>query len=155
MSEQQSQQPASLLVFSDDWGRHPSSCQHLIKQLLPEYKVLWVNTIGTRAPRLDMATLRRVVEKVRQWSNSKPHDTKSDGSDEAAVEMHHNLTVINPRMWPWFGRRHDRRLNAWALSRQLIPLIERLPQPVSADDSAHYRRPAGLTARAEVGVLLR
>ena len=23
----------TLLVFSDDWGRHPSSCQHLIKRL--------------------------------------------------------------------------------------------------------------------------
>ena len=27
--------PASLVVFSDDWGRHPSSCQHLIRRLLP------------------------------------------------------------------------------------------------------------------------
>ena len=34
-----------LLVFSDDWGRHPSSCQHLISQLLPKYHVDWVNTM--------------------------------------------------------------------------------------------------------------
>ena len=25
----------SLLVFADDWGRHPSSCQHLVRELLP------------------------------------------------------------------------------------------------------------------------
>ena len=37
----------SFLVFADDWGRHPSSCQHLIRQLLARYPVLWVNTIGT------------------------------------------------------------------------------------------------------------
>ena len=32
-----------LLVFADDWGRHPSSCQHLIQELLPQYQVTWVN----------------------------------------------------------------------------------------------------------------
>ena len=25
-----------FLVFSDDWGRHPSSCQHLVRRLLNE-----------------------------------------------------------------------------------------------------------------------
>ena len=118
---------ASLLVFSDDWGRHPSSCQHLIRQLLPHYKVLWVNTIGTRAPRLDLATLRRVGEKVRQWSS-----VQNATSTDAAPEQHHNLKVVNPRMWPWFGRRHDRRLNSWLLSQQLTPFIDALPQPICA-----------------------
>ena len=32
---------ARLVVFSDDWGRHPSSAQHLIRQLLPRYQVDW------------------------------------------------------------------------------------------------------------------
>jgi len=118
---------ASLMVFSDDWGRHPSSCQHLIRELLPHYKVLWVNTIGTRAPRLDLATIRRVGEKFRQWSSS----SEAIGEDPPP-EQHKNLKVVNPRMWPWFGRRHDRKLNAWLLSQQLKPLIAKLPQPVCA-----------------------
>lgn len=118
---------ASVLVFSDDWGRHPSSCQHLIGQLLPHYKVLWVNTIGTRAPRLDLATVKRVGEKIRQWSSK-----KTAVGDNAPTDQHRNLKVVNPRMWPWFSRSHDRRLNAWLLSRQLKPLIESLPQPVCA-----------------------
>jgi hypothetical protein len=59
--------PAPLLVFSDDWGRHPSSCQHLISHLLPTRQVVWVNTIGTRPPRLDLATVKRGFEKLRQW----------------------------------------------------------------------------------------
>ena len=120
-------QPASLVVFSDDWGRHPSSCQHLIRQLLPSYRVLWVNTIGTRAPRIDMATFRRVREKVRQWSMSSPRPEDAD-----AVDMHHNLRVVNPRMWPWFSKSYDRRLNSYLLNRQLAPLIKALPQPVTA-----------------------
>lgn len=125
MSE--SSQPASLVVFSDDWGRHPSSCQHLIKRLLPSYQVLWVNTIGTRAPRMDMATFRRVREKMCHWSMSGPRPDDTD-----AVDLHHNLRVVNPRMWPWFSKSYDRRLNSFLLNRQLASLVETLPKPVTA-----------------------
>jgi len=52
----------TVLVFADDWGRHPSSCQHLVGHLLDRYQVLWINTIGTRQPRLDFATLTRGLE---------------------------------------------------------------------------------------------
>ena len=60
--------PRTILVFADDWGRHPSSAQHLIRQLLPRRRVVWVNTIGTRKPRFDRATLQRGFEKLRHWS---------------------------------------------------------------------------------------
>ena len=56
-----------LLVSSDDWGRHPSSCQQLIREMLPTRQVL-CNTIGTRPPRFDLRTAQRVVEKVKHWS---------------------------------------------------------------------------------------
>ena len=120
--------PASLIVFSDDWGRHPSSCQHLIKQLLSEYHVLWVNTIGTRSPRLHLATMKRLGEKLKQWTQKK--NESAEGGD--ATIDHDHLKVVNPRMWPWFSHSHDRRLNSWLLSKQLTPLIESLPQPVTA-----------------------
>ena len=42
--------PTQLIVFADDWGRHPSSSQHLVRELLPQYPTLWVNTVGTRRP---------------------------------------------------------------------------------------------------------
>ena len=130
----------SLLVFSDDWGRHPSSCQHLTRNLLDRYPVLWVNTIGTRAPKLDMQTVRRVAEKMRQWGSSgltrmfrqnrKRSATVTQQEQETPV--HSNLQVINPKMWPWFSSDRDRRLNRWLLTRQLSPLIEKLPKPVVA-----------------------
>lgn len=120
--------PASLLVFADDWGRHPSSCQHLIKELLPRYRVLWVNTIGTRTPRVDIATIRRLGEKMKQWGRP----CRGKGTAGSTVVCEDNLTVVNPRMWPWFTRRMDRRLNARLLASQLTPLIESLPQPVAA-----------------------
>lgn len=121
--------PGSLLVFSDDWGRHPSSCQHLVRALLDRYPVTWVNTIGTRTPRLNAATARRVQEKFVQWlRRSRPVPVSADGPCSEPA----GLTVLNPAMWPWFGRTHDRRLNRWLLNSQLTPVIQRMPQPVVA-----------------------
>ncbi|MCA9086148.1 MAG: glycosyltransferase [Planctomycetaceae bacterium] len=119
---------ASLVVFSDDWGRHPSSCQHLIGRLLSDYHVLWVNTIGTRTPKFDLATLKRVGEKLKHWTSGQPASRKA----AADTASHEHLTVANPRMWPWFTRSGDRRLNRWLLAEQLTPLIQNLPQPVTA-----------------------
>jgi len=112
-------QAAPLLVFADDWGRHPSSCQHLVRHLLPHHRVAWVNTIGTRTPRLDLATLRRALEKARHWLPPRPH----------AEPLPDNLAVHNPRMWPWFTRALDRRLNRRLLLRALLPVVRALPEP--------------------------
>src|ERR1700752_2182216 len=98
-----------LLVFSDDWGRHPSSCQHLIRHLLPEVPVLWVNTIGMRRPRLDLATARRGLEKFGQWFGPRP---KSE-------TLPPGLTVLSPRMWPGFRTGFERRLNRAWVQKQL------------------------------------
>jgi hypothetical protein len=112
-----------LLVFSDDWGRHPSSCQHLIRELLPRQSVTWVNTIGMRPPKLDLATFSRGWEKLRQWSN------RSRGHD---LEANPNPTVLSPRMWPWFRRAHDRWLNRQLLLKALRPVVTRATEPIQA-----------------------
>jgi glycosyltransferase involved in cell wall biosynthesis len=111
---------ASLVVFSDDWGRHPSSCQHLVKRLADRCEVLWVNTIGTRTPRFDWATVRRVAEKMRQWTRRKP---------KLADGLPANPRVMNPWMWPYFGSTASRAINCRLLSRQLDPVIQRLAAP--------------------------
>lgn len=110
----------SLLVFADDWGRHPSSCQYLVRQLLERYSVAWVNTIGMRTPRLDWATLSRGVEKLRHW-------TRREAKGAAPLPEH--LRVVSPRMWPWCGTRFGRWLNRRLLRRQLAGVIAALPSP--------------------------
>jgi glycosyltransferase involved in cell wall biosynthesis len=112
------------LVFADDWGRHPSSCQHLVRQLLGRRRVYWVNTIGTRAPRLDRATLARGLEKLRHWARPRPAPAPWGAQPSAPAPQ-----VLNPRMWPWFGSRLSRRLNCALLRRQLAPLVRSLPEP--------------------------
>jgi glycosyltransferase involved in cell wall biosynthesis len=114
--------PHSLLVFSDDWGRHPSSCQHLVRELLESHQVLWVNTIGTRRPSFDLATLQRGLEKIRHWTRGGP----------GSAALPRNLRVLTPKMWPWFRTSLDRKLNRELLLRQLAPTVRALRPPVAA-----------------------
>jgi len=116
----------AFLVFSDDWGRHPSSCQHLISHLLPKHPVFWVNTIGMRPPTLDMATWQRGMEKCKHWLK------RRRSSSPASTETSENPTVLNPRMWPWFKRAHDRWLNKYLLTKPLQNQIASIEGPVIA-----------------------
>lgn len=89
-----------LIVFADDWGRHPSSCQHLIRELVPRHPTLWVNTIGMRQPGWSRADLKKAVQRLRQWT------VPSRVADAAA-----NLRIVTPVMWPEFRRPWQRALN--------------------------------------------
>lgn len=113
-----------LLVFADDWGRHPSSCQHLVGELLGRHQVWWVNTIGMRRPRLDRATWARGREKLRQWLR---RPRKRD-RHEVRDRTHPHLHVLNPRMWPSFGSSIERWANRNLLERQLIPHLDTMPE---------------------------
>ena len=55
---------ADLVAFGEDWGRHPSSTQHLIKRIGVDRQVLWVNSIGLRRPQLTFADLNRVADNL-------------------------------------------------------------------------------------------
>ncbi|MEM1070232.1 MAG: glycosyltransferase [Planctomycetota bacterium] len=103
-----------LLVFSDDWGRHPSSCQHLIRALLPSTEVTWVNTIGMRPPRLDRTTIRRGGEKILNWLGR-----SSVGDSDNGIDLPKGLSVIDAKMWPWMKRPWDRALNRLLLESQI------------------------------------
>lgn len=91
-----------LIVFSDDWGRHPSSSQHLVGRLLAEMPTVWVNTIGTRFPKLSVGDFLKVFTKVASWFMPRDHGT----------QLPDNLTVISPKMYPGFRKPWQRKFNA-------------------------------------------
>ncbi|MCE9592157.1 MAG: glycosyltransferase [Planctomycetes bacterium] len=122
--------PIRLVVFSDDWGRHPSSCQHLISQFLPRYPVLWVNTIGTRRPGFSLEDMGKVARKLREWT--RPPVTGENLPD--------NLTVISPRMFPGFRSRWQRRFNARRISRAVNDVLG-----VRASGTLHNERRIAIT----------
>lgn len=127
---------ARLVVFGDDWGRHPSSAQHLVRELLPRFEVDWVNTIGTRRPGFSVADARRALEKVRAWTRP--------AASGPRVALPPNLRVHSPVHWPGFSNRLERALNARLFDSKLRPLIERADAivttaPITADLAARTR----------------
>jgi len=113
-----------LVVFSDDWGRHPSSCQHLIRRLLDHREVIWVNTIGMKPPAFNLFTMKRGFEKIREWTfGAKPPPTELGSSPGPS------LRVVSPKMWPSFRSRWSRALNRGLVLRSLRPIVASLPSP--------------------------
>lgn len=114
---------ATFVVFADDWGRHPSSCQHLFKHLLRNCTVVWVNTIGMRQPELDLITFRRGLEKITQWL--------APGRWRWRVLQQNGRQpiVINPVMWPRIKARWERWINRQLLMRQLSRVFNRYSPP--------------------------
>jgi hypothetical protein len=134
-----------LIVFADDWGRHPSSCQHLVGALLDRHPVTWVNTIGMRRPSMSRADFAKIAQRIRQGSALRP---ASNG--RAAVPA--NLTVVTPVMWPGFHYGWERALNAALVRRALgsaqdgerrvvlttLPITAALLDRLRADASVYY-----------------
>ena len=128
-----------LVVFSDDWGRHPSSAQHLVRQLLGRYEVDWVNTVGTRRPTLTAHDLARAAEKLKGWllpAAPAAHVTSEENGPAPRVHA--------PVHWPGFGSRLERALNrrlllralAGPLSAEGAPTAVITTAPITADLAA-------------------
>ena len=93
MTEQQEKQ-VDFIVFSDDWGEHPSSCQHLFRHLAENHRVLWVNTIGMRNPRFCRRDLKKIALKVKKMFRGRGKGEKKRPDDLA-------ITVCQPPMLPY------------------------------------------------------
>ena len=84
----------SLVVFGEDWGRHPSSTQHLVARIAADHDVLWINSIGLRRPRLGGGDLKRVATKLAGWVRPEP---------SYPVATPERLSVVSPRAVSWPG----------------------------------------------------
>ena len=104
--------PRELVCFGDDWGRHPNSTQHLVQQLLGTFRVIWINSIGWRTPRLNRQDVLRALRKLR---------TAARGTEAP----HPNMVVYTPLVIPWYRSAAVRRLNAHLLQRALRRLVRR------------------------------
>ncbi|MBN2559531.1 MAG: hypothetical protein JXQ75_01185 [Phycisphaerae bacterium] len=100
------------IIFGDDWGRHLSTTQHLVAQFPAEDRIVWVNSMGMRRPRLSRADFRRAAEKIfGRGASAKP-------SNDAALRRRPDV-VVQPRVLPWHTSGLVRSFNRRCLGRQL------------------------------------
>ncbi|MDF5425756.1 glycosyltransferase family 1 protein, partial [Vibrio parahaemolyticus] len=79
-----------IVVFGEDFGGLPSSTQHIVKRLAANHRILWVNSIGLRQPKLDSKDIQRALNKLtRVFHNVGSHKPTLDS------ETNPNIHIIN------------------------------------------------------------
>jgi len=105
-----------FIVFSDDWGRTPSSTQHLFSVLSHFNRVFWFNTIGLRFPQIRWYDFKRLLEKMASWLKASREEKK-------------NIFVFNPLMFPVFSPFFFRKIN----KKILLIYIKRVKKKYKID----------------------
>ncbi len=102
-----------MLCFSHDWTSDPLSKTHLMRLLARDNRVLWVNSIGYRAPTSSGRDLSRAVRKLL-------------AAAAPLGEPEPNLHVLNPLVIPAYGSPRIKAFNRWFLRLQVRRAMRRL-----------------------------
>jgi glycosyltransferase involved in cell wall biosynthesis len=107
-----------MLCFSHDWSGDPLSKTHLMKLLARDNRVLWVNSIGYRAPTASAADLGRAWRKLKAAASP-------------LTEPLPNLHVLSPLAVPAWGspavRAFNKKFLRWQVRRAMRKLGFRRP----------------------------
>jgi len=104
-----------FIVFGEDWQSHPSSTQHLFKQLAQQHTVIWINSIGMRKPTLRLVDVKRVVNKLKSLLLS----TKKTKNNRTANKINDdNFTAHTLAVLPWHDNVLVRLFNKWVFQRK-------------------------------------
>ncbi|RZD22805.1 glycosyltransferase [Pseudoalteromonas sp. MEBiC 03485] len=104
-----------FIVFGEDWQSHPSSTQHLFKQLAKQHQVIWINSIGMRKPTFRLIDVKRVFNKLKSLFLSKPSRPKTTTTKTG---QNINLTSHTLAVLPWHDSVIVRLFNKWIFNRK-------------------------------------
>ena len=109
-----------IVCFANDWDGDPLSKTHIMRILARDNRVLWVNSLGNRAPRVSAHDAARVWKKLRDAARG-------------LTEPEPNLHVLAPLYVPAYGSALVRRLNRALLRLQVLAALRVLgmSRPVS------------------------
>lgn len=105
--------PTDIICFANDWAGDPLSKKQVMKRLARRHRILWVNSINNRRPRLAQKDFRRIAQKLREF-----------GSGLAQVDE--RIWVLTPLYVPFHGRALFRWLNRELLGWQIRRAARRL-----------------------------
>ena len=102
-----------ILCFSHDWSGDPLSKTHVMRILARDNRVLWVNSIGYRAPTASKADISRAFKKLAAAATP-------------IREPEKNIFVLNPLAIPAYGKPRIRDLNRHLLRFQVKRAMRKL-----------------------------
>lgn len=102
-----------IVCFPQDWTGDPLSKTHLMRILARDNRVLWVNSIGLRAPSASVADASRAFQKIAS-------------AFEPIREVEPNLFVMSPFTIPAYGNSFLRGINQRSLLFQIRKAMRQL-----------------------------
>jgi hypothetical protein len=109
-----------IVCFSNDWDGDPLSKTHIMRILARTNRVLWVNSLGNRAPRASARDAARAWKKVRDAARG-------------VLEVERNLHVLAPLYVPAYGSEAVRAANGALVRLQVRSAMRALgmSRPIS------------------------
>lgn len=111
-----------IVFFGEDWGGHNSTGQYLAQGLAASHRVLWVDSLGLRSPRLRVHDLRRIGAKLLAFTRSlraRRTDTAVSGPGVSPGMTAPDIRVVSPLALPWLRHRWVRWINRWLVGAYL------------------------------------
>lgn len=102
-----------IICFANDWDGDPLSKKHIMKLLARRNRILWVNSIGNRSPKVNRKDMNRIFKKMKQFT-------------KGARKVEENIYVFSPVMIPFYNSLFLRKLNQWILAGMLRHQLKRL-----------------------------
>ena len=111
-----------IIFFGEDWGRHHSTGQFLAVELAKEYKILWINSLGLRTPKLNVYDISRILSKLVDFASSLVNQKAKNNHQEGIP----NIEVFAPLAIPLLQSPFIRKLNKLILLKLVKSMIKRL-----------------------------
>ena len=101
-----------IIAFAKDWHEDPTSNHHVLIELARSRRVLWLNSVATRTPKLTSGRdLGKIKRKLGEFARG-------------PVQVMDNLWVFSPLVLPLPHNRHAQRANQ-AILRATIAVLRR------------------------------
>jgi glycosyltransferase involved in cell wall biosynthesis len=106
-------QHRDIVCFANDWSGDPLSKKHIMRRLSRKNRVLWVNSLGNRAPRANARDLARIFDKLQKFAGG-------------LYKVEDNIHVLSPLAVPNYSSPLWRRLNAMVVGSTVRAAMRRL-----------------------------
>ncbi len=106
--------PTGIICFAKDWNEDPTSNHAVLRELAKSRRVLWLNSVGTRTPKLSSS---RDLGKIRR---------KLGEFAQGPVNVENDLWVFSPLVLPLPHSAVARKLNQQVLRATIAALRLRL-----------------------------
>jgi glycosyltransferase involved in cell wall biosynthesis len=102
-----------IVCFANDWSGDPLSKKHVMRRLAKKNRVLWVNSLGNRAPRATVRDFERLFEKAKRFAGG-------------LNQVEPNIHVLSPLAVPDYKSPLMHRLNALVVGSTVRAAMRRL-----------------------------